>query len=104
VEPEIFAPRDPANRRGKRKVHHALAWSWGRQHRAIATDVLNIDKLAINFLPASRPNAGQELECESDADVGMFLNFAKGEKTRYSLDFPCYSGFIPLKSACFKTN
>jgi hypothetical protein len=31
VEPEIFAPHDPANRRGKRKVHHALAWSWGRQ-------------------------------------------------------------------------
>jgi hypothetical protein len=31
VEAEIFASHDPANRRGKRKVHHALAWSWGRQ-------------------------------------------------------------------------
>jgi hypothetical protein len=32
VEAKISASHDPANRRGKRKVYHAMAWSWGRQH------------------------------------------------------------------------
>jgi hypothetical protein len=33
VDAKISASHDPASWRGKRKVHHALAWSWGRHTR-----------------------------------------------------------------------